>query len=94
MGIGTETRRIFYENGKVQSELSYKDDKLDGLCRTYYESGSLLSEASFKDDMMHGVRREYYKNGQLKREDIWSYSKPLSSVRYDEHGTCILVKKY
>lgn len=90
----SEIRRIFYENGKVQAETSYIDGKMDGNCRTYYESGVLLSESSFKDNMMHGARKEYYKSGKLKREDIWSYNKLLSSVRYDEEGNCTAVKNF
>jgi TonB family protein len=40
----------YYENGKLQKQGFYVEDKLKGLYQTYYDNGQLRTEVFFKDD--------------------------------------------
>ena len=41
--------KIYYPSGKIMSEESYKDDKLEGTVKKYDESGKITSEEFFKN---------------------------------------------
>ena len=43
------TTPIYYPSGKIMSEESYKDDKLEGTVKKYDESGKITSEEFFKN---------------------------------------------
>ena len=45
----TLTHKIWYENGNIRLESSYKNGKYDGLYKTYYESGKLYRQFKFKN---------------------------------------------
>ena len=31
----------YYDNGQIRTRVTYKDDKLDGLCESWYSNGQL-----------------------------------------------------
>ena len=41
--------KIYYPSGKIMSEESYKNDKLDGIVKRYDESGNLTSEETYQN---------------------------------------------
>ena len=66
---------IFYENGNLKSEVSYKDDKKNGYLKEYAENGDLLKITKYADDEIQPeateiqkleVQNEYYPDGKLK----------------------------
>jgi len=52
LGCSEEVKKEYYPNGKLKSEMRYKNDKLEGVTKGYYESGKLKAEAIFKDDKL------------------------------------------
>lgn len=44
-----EIRKEYYESGELQIERSFKDGKLDGICKVYFESGKLRYDMRYKD---------------------------------------------
>ena len=38
----------FYPNGNLESEITYKDGKLEGLVKRYYDNGNLKVEGTYK----------------------------------------------
>ena len=43
--------RIYYPNGKLQTEANFKDDMLDGNFKEYDETGKLIEQGTYKDDV-------------------------------------------
>ena len=88
--------RFWYENGQLELEANYVNDKVEGLCRGWFESGQLEVEVEFKRDKFEGHFRSWHENGQLKeegqhkngnKEGIWRFwnknGKSNGSSNYD-----------
>tara|TARA_R110000803_G_scaffold19243_1_gene50604 strand:+ start:280 stop:693 length:414 start_codon:yes stop_codon:yes gene_type:complete len=78
------TKRRYHDNGQLQSEFNYKDDKLDGEKKLWYPSGKLASEFNFKDGERDGMCRSYYNTGQIQWEAHYKDGK-LDGVVYKWH---------
>lgn len=91
----TKTKKSFWENGKMKSELSYKGDKLHGTSKWYYENGSLQMESNYENNKLEGKSQRWYFNGQLESEHY--YSKNLlngTSTHWNEKGFKLRVENY
>ncbi|WP_372446177.1 toxin-antitoxin system YwqK family antitoxin, partial [Helicobacter bilis] len=66
------------ENGKLERETPFKNDKAEGIAKEYYESGELRAETPFKNDKREGIEKWYYWNGNLMAE--------ISYLNYYFHG--------
>lgn len=64
----TGINRSFYPDGKISSEISYVNDRLDGTCYWFYENGNLRKEITYSNGIVNGWIREYYLNGIIKSE--------------------------
>jgi len=51
-GCSEEVKQEHYPNGKLKSEMRYKNGKLEGMTKGYYDNGKLKAEAIFKDDKL------------------------------------------
>jgi antitoxin component YwqK of YwqJK toxin-antitoxin module len=56
----------WYENGKIKSEIGYKNDKMHGKIRRWYENGQKESECDYFEGKLHGKLIFWDENGQLK----------------------------
>lgn len=61
----------YYENGKLQKDVMYKNGIKEGLYREYYEDGKLQKQGRYKNDVEEGSYREYYEDGTLAEEIIY-----------------------
>lgn len=52
-------RTSYFDNGKVEKEVTYKNNKLDGVYRTFYEDGTLHQERYYKDGKLDGLFKAY-----------------------------------
>lgn len=57
-----------HKNGKLQSEVSYKYGKLNGVMKGWFENGKPMLERYYKYGTKHGVSKIWYKNGQPQSE--------------------------
>ena len=57
-GIATE----WYEDGQQESNLNYKDGKLNGVQRGWHENGKPWYEKNYKDGIEDGTHKEWYEN--------------------------------
>lgn len=62
------TRTTYHSNGAIQSQLSYKDYKLDGDSITLSPTGNPVVKNSWKENKLNGLQ-VIYKNG-FKSEEI------------------------
>ncbi len=82
-------KREYYKNGKLYSEATFINGKLNGVSKGYYESGGLLFEIPLKDGKQNGVTKMYHENGKLQFETNFIDGKLISSKHYDENGVVI-----
>ena len=58
----------YYENGQKQSQLNFKDGKMDGLGTRWYRNGQMEKEVTYRDGKKDGLLTEWYGNGQKRLE--------------------------
>jgi TonB family protein len=77
--------KTYFDDGAVESEISYINDVLDGISIFYYPNGNVKEEIPFSLGKVSGPRRYYYPNGLLKEEKNLSYGvmDGLSKLYYE-----------
>ena len=65
-GEEPEVKRKFYDNGKLEHEIHYKNGKAEGLATWWYESGEKWFVFHMKNGEENGVYKEWYKSGKKK----------------------------
>ena len=81
-----------YKNGSVKTEMTYKDDILEGVAKGYYETGEIEWEQTYVDNKVNGIAKSYRKNGQLEAVVNFADDKENGeALFYNEDGN--LVKK-
>ena len=58
-GIAQGISKTFYENGQVEYETNYKNQKRDGLEKSYSPTGQLQTEMIYKDGKLEGLSKIY-----------------------------------
>lgn len=81
-----EVRQTHHENGNVESECEYNDNRRDGICREFYENGILKSQIRFRNGREHGTALFYYDTGVLRMKIEYKRGKVQSITNYDERG--------
>lgn len=68
---------------RLHKELSYKNDKLDGLSKIYHPNGTVYLETEYANDKRHGLTKQYFQSGIL-----------YSETQYDSGKITGILKKY
>jgi len=63
-----EVKKKYWDNGKLKSEIPFKNGKKEGLTTLYYESGEKRSDVPFKNGKKEGPMTIYYESGEKKSE--------------------------
>ncbi len=63
--IKVNEAKYYFENGKVQYEVVYKNNLLDGPLKEYNPQGKLLSQGHMKSDTAYGQWSTYREDGSL-----------------------------
>jgi len=80
-------KKSFWESGKLKSELSFKNGKLNGPASWYYEDGIKEQEANYADNLLDGLMKRWYNTGVLESELSYKDGKLNgTSITYDEYG--------
>lgn len=77
-------------NGKVLSEVNFKNEKLEGPSKSYYNDGTIHQEISYKEGIKHGIANTYYENGHLARSTPYKEGK-IDGIqkRYRQDGSLL-----
>lgn len=80
----------YRSNGKVLSEVNFKNKKLDGLSKSYYKDGTIHQEINYKEGTKHGLANTYYENGKLFRSTPYKKGK-IDGIqkRYRQDGSLL-----
>ena len=79
----------YYENGNIDEEVNYKNNKMNGEAKSYDENGKLNGRTIFKDDIKleedvykeNEILKNTFKNGELVKQDICSPNGTLKERR-------------
>jgi antitoxin component YwqK of YwqJK toxin-antitoxin module len=71
----------YYENGKIEIEENFENEKRVGERKTWYPSGILKSKKFFVNDSLHGKLERYYASGQLEELGFFQRGKPYNVHR-------------
>ena len=70
--------KLYYENGQLKQEGSFKDNKEDGFCNFYYENGKLKREGKLGiNEKEEGLWKYYHENGKLSGIGKWKKVKRM-----------------
>jgi len=69
------TARIYFENGALEAEENYRNNKLNGSFKLYYDNGKLKEETSYTEDKKEGQTLSYDENGRLLEEGNYKEGK-------------------
>jgi len=75
-------RKEYYPDGKLKSEINYRQAARDGMCRLYYENGQLQASGNYRDGLQEGTWQMYNENGMLTSEETYMQGKLLSKKAY------------
>ena len=77
IGMLSGAHKIYFENGKLQSEEYYFDNLRDSIARAYYDNGKLKSEVFYDGDFDQGRRYEktFDRNGKLVKSKTYAKRK-------------------
>jgi antitoxin component YwqK of YwqJK toxin-antitoxin module len=76
----------YYDNGNKESNINYKNGKVNGLVRMWYKNGKLHVEAQYKNNKTHGTRISYHENGQVFCRAEYNNGELLQKRNWDEKG--------
>ncbi len=95
VSCSTSTKKTYWENGQLKSELTYKDGKLNGRAVWYYENGEKELEAYYKDNILDGKLLRWYENGLQEVESFYKDGKLNGkAVTYNGFGYVVLEENY
>jgi len=78
--------KIYYEDGKLQSEIMYKNGKKNGLAKYYYKDGQLKSEESYKNGKIEGKQKMYTESGTISFIDTYKDGTQINWQIFDQEG--------
>ena len=76
-----ETKTKFYENGQKNTEINYKDGKLQGPFTVWNENGQKLYEMEYKDDKRHGLATYLTADGKVKTQIMWKDGEKVERIK-------------
>ena len=90
-----EIRKSHYNNGILEYESSYLNDKLDGPSYHYNIDGILISYAEYVNGSPHGIWKIFYDTGKLKYTCSYFYAhKDGEEKFYHKNGQVQSLIKY
>ena len=77
----------YFNNGQLEIEIPYVNNKKNGLVKEYYSSGTLFSKVPYLDGLKSGVAKWFHENGKLSSEIIFKNDiKTSEGFGFHENG--------
>jgi hypothetical protein len=61
----TRVNRFFHRNGILETEQTFRGQKLHGRHRTWHRNGQIATEEYYLDGLLHGVVNQWHEDGRL-----------------------------
>lgn len=81
-----------YDDGKIKSECSYKNNMLNGISTHYYKSGKVKAKENYKENKLEGLSIYYYESGRLMSEENYRSGKLINRRTFDSAGKITIEK--
>ncbi len=91
----SNTKKVYWDSGKLQSEVHYKEGQMHGRAIWYYENGNVQQELTYNQGNIDGEMKRYYSNGNL--ESVSYYNKGLlngQALTYNREGVLTAEENY
>lgn len=75
-------RKEYYPDGKLKSEINYRQAARDGMYRLYYENGQVQAAGNYRDGLQEGPWKMYDENGTLQSEETYMRGKLIDQKNY------------
>ena len=79
-------RTVFYPDGKIAEEISYKNNLKDGIYKKYTEKGIVLEESIFKNNKYNGLAIFKDTNGNVVSKGQFLNGKKVGVWQFFEKG--------
>lgn len=87
--------KVFYRDGSLKAEGSYKDDLKIGQWRYYFRDGSLEQQGNYNAGRAQGVWEWFFPNGETLREEEYNLGlEDGMSTEYNDSGAVIAEGPY
>jgi len=91
--IGVGVQKIYFKNGNIKSEISWKKGKKHGVTTKYFKDGNIKEERYYNNGFLEGVRRTFYKNGNPEGEWNYANGRLNGDVRYYSKDRKIILEE-
>jgi antitoxin component YwqK of YwqJK toxin-antitoxin module len=87
-------QKLYFSNGKLESEVNYNVGQLDGIYKKYNKEGILINDRNFKKGKENGKCISYYDDGKKMLEENWKegvkngafiFYFPNDSIKFQEN---------
>jgi len=95
VACGSNTKKVYWDSGKLQSEVHYMDGEMHGRAVWYYENGNVQQELNYNHGNINGEMKRYYSNGTL--ESVSYYKNGLlngEALTYSREGVLVGEENY
>lgn len=81
-GVKNGKTVYYYKNGQVSAEMTFVDDKIDGVYKRYYSNGQLSEETLYDNGELEGKFKTFHRNGAVNIEGEYKDDKPFGHWKY------------
>ena len=74
-------QKLYYENGKLETEIPFKNDEVNGEVKIYYENGKIKEITPVKDGKKEGIGREYSETGKIITEILYKDDEEVKKIK-------------
>ena len=74
-------QKLYYENGKLEAEIPFKNDEVNGEVKIYYENGKIKEITPVKDGKKEGIGREYSETGKIITEILYKDDEEVKKIK-------------
>lgn len=94
-GLRNGVATSYYEDGKMEFEITYRNGLKDGEEIYFYENGAPKLKKTYKADKLNGAKISFYENGKPKRQDYYIEGVLDGETTYfDEEGNRVKIEHY
>jgi len=77
----------YYDNGQLESEIGYSENKKHGRYSMWYENGQIKEKGTNSHDAPYGFQTNWYENGQKRFEGTYKDGELISKKEWNEDGS-------
>lgn len=78
----------FYEDGTMEAQSTFVNDKLEGLVSEYYKNGQIKTKTHYSNGKKNGTNSNFHESGSQISEENWKNDlKDGAFIKYGTNGT-------